>query len=233
MTVRQDRLERKALAVAGVSRVSRVSKGLGLAALLLLAACEQGARTGAGPVPEYRPGEAGTVDHALCLLGFSAVPVRDVDPGHHLIEATINGRTGNFVLDTGANLTIITTSQAGRFGVSPGGSGGPLAGRGLPAGASGNARQVAVDGFTVGSITVRQSRVLIADLDPLLAALGRASGQEIAGIVGQDVLTRHRAVIDVARPMLYLMEEDRDPAPVAAERCASTAREDPDDGATA
>ena len=146
------------------------------------------------------------MDHALCLLGFWVVPVREVDPGHHLIEATINGRTGQFVLDTGANLTVVTTSQAERFGLSSSDSGGLLAGRVLPAGASGNARQVAIDGFAIGPITVRQKRILIADLDPLLAALGRASGQEIAGIVGQDVLTEHRAIIDVAWPMLYLME---------------------------
>ena len=192
--------------------------GLGLLSLFLLVACDQGV----GPVPDYRPGEAGTVDHALCLLGFSAVPVREVDPGHHLIEATINGRTGNFVLDTGANLTVITTSQVERFGLSSGAEGGLLAGRGLSAGASGNARQVAIEGFTIGSITVRQNQVVTADLDPLLGALGTASGQEIAGIVGQDVLTQHRAIIDVARPMLYLMEDDREPGPIAAEQCSDT-----------
>ncbi len=232
MTVRQDRLERKALVVAGATSSSRpfgVSKGLGLAALLLLlAACEQGAGSGAGPAPEYWPGEAGTVDHALCLLGFSAVPVREVDPGHHLIEATINGRTGQFVLDTGANLTVVTTSQAERFGLSSSDSGSLLAGRGLPAGASGNARQVAIDWFAIGPITVRQKRILIADLDPLLTALGRGSGQEIAGIVGQDVLTEHRAIIDVARPMLYLMDDDREPGPVSAEKCRSAAVGGPD-----
>ncbi|WP_426050671.1 aspartyl protease family protein [Brevundimonas sp. SL161] len=120
-----------------MSRPSGVSRGLGLAALLLLAACDQGAGSGAGPAPEYRPGESGTVDHALCLLGFSAVPVREVDPGHHLIEATINGRSGQFVLDTGANLSVITASQAERFGLSSGDGGGLLAGRALPAGTSG------------------------------------------------------------------------------------------------
>lgn len=190
---------------------------IGLLAGLLVAACEQGG----GPPPEYRPGEAGTVDHALCLLGFSAVPVRGVDPGHHLIEATINGQTGNFVLDTGANVTVINASQAERFGLAAGGGGGRFSGLGMPAGASGNASQVSIESFEIGSITVRQNRIVIADLGHLLDALGRTSGREVAGIVGQDVLNEHRAIIDVARPMLYLMEENRDPAPVAAERCRS------------
>jgi len=151
--------------------------------------------------------------------------MRKVDPGHHLIEAIINGQIGNFVLDTGANVTVINASQAERFGLSraPGGVRG--VGGSLPAGASANARQVAIDSFKIGPITVRQSRVVTADLGQLLTALGKISGSEVSGIVGQDVLNEHRAIIDVARPMLYLMEEDRNPAPVPAERCRSTDKE--------
>jgi clan AA aspartic protease (TIGR02281 family) len=197
-------------------------KPFALLSLVLVAACEGPA----APSVAYRPGEAGTVDHALCLLGFSAVPLREIDPGHHLIEATINGRTANFVLDTGANVTVVTTSEAPRFGLSPGKA--QPARRGAPgAGAPANAEQVAIDSFTIGSVSVRQSRVVLADLSQLLVALSRVSGTEVVGIVGQDVLNEHRAVIDVTRPMLYLMAEDRDPAPVPADRCRSADAEGP------
>lgn len=182
-----------------------VQKMLAVLPLALVAACE----APSGPTVEYRPGEAGTVDHALCLLGFAAVPVREVNPGHHLVEATINGRTGNFVLDTGANVSVIDVSQAERFGVS--------AGRGGP----GSARQIGIDSFEIGPITVRQDSVVTADLGQLLGALGKVAGAEVAGIVGQDVMNEHRAIIDVSGSVLYLMEEDRDPAPVPAERCAA------------
>lgn len=179
--------------------------------LLLLAGCEQGANPLArsdGPTVPYRPEEAGTVDYALCLLGFSAVPVRAVDPGHHLIDATINGQNGSFVLDTGANVTVISASAVERFGLSSGSG-------------VGTARQVAIDSFAIGPISVRQSRVVVADLDQLLGAFGRIAGTQVSGIIGQDVLNEHRAIIDVSRPMLYLMEEDRDPAPVPAGRCGT------------
>jgi predicted aspartyl protease len=198
-------------------RIAMTRKAPVLLTLFLLAACNQPLR----PAVEYRPAEAGTVDHALCLLGYSAVPVREVAPGHHLIEATINGRTGSFVLDTGANVTVINASQMERFGLSPGigglGIGGPLR-----SGPATNANQAAVDSFEVGPITVRQSRVVTADLGQLLTAFGRVSGTEVSGLIGQDVLNEHRAIIDVARPMLYLMEDDRDPAPVSADRCGSS-----------
>ncbi len=188
-------------------------------AALLLASCRQ---PDSGPSPEYHPEEAGTVDHALCLLGFTAIPVREVSTGHHLIEATINGEPGEFVLDTGANMTVIDLSHIGRFGISPGSG---AVGGAIGVGGGGQARRSSIESFRVGPMQVRQSRVVTADLGQLLRTLGQVSGTTIYGIVGQDVLKEHRAIIDVARPMLYLMEEDRDPTPVPAERCRETVDE--------
>lgn len=87
------------------------------------------------------------------------------------------------------------------------------------AGGSGVARQVRVESLQIANVAVRQPRVLVADLGQLLSALGEVSGREVSGIIGQDILNEHRAIIDVARPMLYLMEKNREPAPVSAESC--------------
>ena len=193
---------------------------------LLLAGCDAGPGplgSGAQTPVEYRPGEAGTVDHALCLLGFAHVPVRNVSPGHQLVEATINGVSGDFVLDTGANVTVVSTGEAERFGITSGAGGLLGAGRATFIGNAGSARQASVDSFTMGGIDMRQRRVLVADLGQLLGALGNVAGRSVAGIIGQDVLGAHRAVIDVSRPMLYIMAEDRDPAPVPAEQCSEQA----------
>ena len=189
------------------------ARALAATLLLLAAACDQ---VGTAPTPEYRPEEAGTVDHALCLLGFTAVPVREVVTGHHLIEATINGRTGDFVLDTGANMTVLDRSHLLDFAIQPGT--GDVGGA-VGIGGGGQARRVRIDGFSIGGIDLRQGRIVTSDLGALLTTLGRASGRTVNGIIGQDVLKEHRAIIDVARPMLYLMVRDRDPAPVPAERC--------------
>ena len=184
-------------------------------ALFLLGGCRE---LGTGPTPEYHPEKAGTVDHALCLLGFTAVPVREVATGHHLIQATINGRTGEFVLDTGANMTVIDRSHLADFGIAPGS--GDL-GAAIGVGGGGQARRVRIESFAIGPVAIRQNRVVTSDLGGLLTTLGRVSGTTVNGIVGQDVLNEHRAIIDVSRPMLYLMVADRDPAPVPAERCAA------------
>jgi hypothetical protein len=190
----------------------RLAKVFALAALILASGC----RDASSPAPEYRPTEAGTVDHALCLLGFAAVPVREIRTGHHLVEATINGRSGDFVLDTGANMSVIDRAHLAHFGISP--DSGAVGGA-VGVGAVGQARRVSIEGFRVGSVRIRQGRVVTSDLGQLLTTLGQATGTTVNGIIGQDVLNEHRAIIDVARPMLYLMEEDRDPAPVPAERC--------------
>lgn len=188
------------------------SRLLALSFTVALAGCEQITTRQA----EYRPGEGGTVDQALCLLGFTAVPLRELITGHHLVDVTLNGRTGTFVLDTGANATVVHAAFAEEFGL-------PSTG-GLPAGAIGvggglRARQVRAESFAVGAVPVRQSRIMVADLAQVVRVLGPVAGRRIYGIVGQDVMKEHRAVIDVARPILYLIPADEEPAPVAAEKC--------------
>lgn len=186
------------------------------AALLLATGCgEVTSRTA-----DYRPEEAGTVDHALCLLGFTAVPLRELLTGHHLVELTLNDRPGAFVLDTGASATVLHAPYAARFGLS--------GKAGLPGGAIGlggtmKATQVGIESMTLGGVPIRQSRIAMTDLSQLTGLLGTLSGTTIVGIVGQDVMKEHRAVIDVARPILYLIPEDRGPAPVDAARCRAPA----------
>jgi hypothetical protein len=191
----------------------RLKLALAMSALLAVAGCRE---LGTSPPPEYRPEEAGTVDHALCLLGFTALAVREVATGHHLIEATINGRTGDFVLDTGANMSVIDDAHVQNFGIEPGSG---AIGGAVAIGGAGQARRVRIDSFSLGGVDIRQNRVVTSDLGNLLTVLGRAAGTTVNGIIGQDVLTEHRAIIDVARPMLYLMEADRDPSPVSEGRC--------------
>ena len=92
-----------------------------LAAALVAAAAGCDAPVSEKAPPDYRPEEAGTVDHALCLLGFTAIPLRSArTTGHHLVSASINGREGVFVLDTGANVSVIDSDHAGQFGLGGG-----------------------------------------------------------------------------------------------------------------
>ena len=192
-----------------------------LAAAALLFAC--GCKQAVSPSPEYRPEQAGTLDHAMCLLGFTAVPLRELPTGHHLIEARINGRAGNFILDTGANATVVNEAQLGHFNVSNRSIG---VGGAIGLGGAMNAKQVGIEKLAIGAVPIRQTRIIAADIGQISGILGPLAGGTVYGIIGQDVMKEHRAVIDVARPMLYLIRDDRDPAPVPAEQCRRDADED-------
>lgn len=188
-----------------------------LAAVLVIAAAGCDAPISEKAARDYRPEEAGTVDHALCLLGFTAVPLRSArTTGHHLVAASINGREGVFVLDTGANVSVIDSDHAGYFGL---GGQRPSVGGAVVLGGSNAARQVAIESLSLGGVAIRQRRMVLTDLGPLGDALAPLAGGAVHGLIGQDVLKEHRAIIDVERPLLYLIERDQEPGPVPAERC--------------
>ena len=180
---------------------------------LVLAGCAQAPTQAA---VEYRPEEAGTVDHAMCLLGFAGIPLSEVTTGHLLADATLNGRDALFVIDTGANVSVLHAPFAESFGIvaDPSVSGGAIG-----IGGGGEARQAPIERLRIGPVDIRLESLILADLSPIANLLGPISGGTIHGVIGQDVLGEHRAVIDVSRPILYLIEADEDPAPIPAERC--------------
>lgn len=133
----------------------------------------------------------------------------------------VNGRKGVFILDTGANVSVIDVDHAGQFdldGQTPARDGSMVMG-----GGGTSARQVRIDSLSLGPIPVRQRHMVLTDLGPLGDAMAPLVGGAVHGLIGQDVLKEHRAVIDVKRPLLYLIEADREPAPVPAENCRKAA----------
>ena len=192
---------------------------LAVAPIALLAACEQVATQ---PV-EYRPEEAGTVDHALCLLGFTGVAMREVTTGHQLVDVSLNGREATFVVDTGANVSVLHAQHAEAFGIAADGA---APGGAFGVGGQTRASQARIESLSIGSIPIRQARIVLTDIRNLTSLLGPMSGGAVHGIIGQDVLAEHRAVIDVPRSILYLIPADEDPAPVAADRCRAEPEEE-------
>ncbi|HEX8216178.1 MAG TPA: retropepsin-like aspartic protease [Allosphingosinicella sp.] len=157
-----------------------------------------------------------TVAQALCLLGFTTVPLRELATGHHAVEVVLNGRPGLFVLDTGANATVLHAAYLKDFGL-----GGRRSVRTDAAGLGGvsSADLVPIDGLSIGAVATRQRHILAIDISHVTVLLERFSGGRIHGIIGQDVMKEHRAVVDVRGPAVHLIEADRDPAPVASENC--------------
>lgn len=152
---------------------------------------------------------AGPVGNALCRLGYSAVPMRRLSSGHHKIEATLNSVPATFLVDTGANVTTIRADLAERHGIGSGGLPAAVAGLGGMTGG----RMVRIDQFAIGEIPIRQSRILIADLSMLDQMTRMQANVRVDGIIGQDVLQEHRAIIDVASHQMFLLPTGR-PGPI-------------------
>ena len=202
-------------------RRTRLACACGVAALAL-AACDQPLAPGrAAPAQvAYEPGQAGTVDHALCLLGFTGAPLEPLASGHHVITGQLNGQPARFILDTGANRSVVHSAHADAFGLTA-----RRAAPGVAMGLGGalRASMANIESLSLGGVDIRQGSLMLADLSQMEAVLGRLSGEPVHGIIGQDVMTEHRAVVDVARHVLHLQAQDADPAPVPAERCEAQA----------
>ena len=189
-----------------------------LLATLLAAAVPACGMPAEEQVADYDPTRAGRVAHALCLLGYTGVPMRALSTGHHVVDVTLNGRRASFVLDTGANATVIDSAYAGQFGLT-----GRAVARGPAIGIGGtsDAAQLAIESFRIGRVTTRQRTIMVTDLSQFTGMLTPLSGRTVHGIVGQDVLKEHRAVVDVDGLVVHLIQQDRDPAPVDPAQCRS------------
>lgn len=185
------------------------------ACFLGLAGCEQILTKTAA----YEPAKSGSVDQAMCRLGFTAVPLRELLTGHHLVQVRLNGKPASFVVDTGANRSVLHTPFAAEFGLTgtPIGVGGAIG-----VGGSVKASQAPIQSLEIGGVPIRQRRIMMTELGQVTNLLSPISGGRVYGIIGQDVLKEHRAVIDVAKPLLYLVREDRAPQAVASDQCVGS-----------
>jgi len=182
---------------------------------LLLAFIVSGCAIPSSPV-ETGAARPAPVAAALCRLGFRAVPLRTLASGHHIVDVELNGRPATFVLDTGASATIIHTPEAANFGIT----GEAIGSRGaIGLGGGQPASQYRIDSFAIGGVPTRQRRISALNLAQVTSALSALAGAPVHGIIGQDVMNEHRAIIDVRAAAVHLMEADSDPAPVRGRRC--------------
>ena len=77
------------------------------------------------------------------------------------------------------------------------------------------ARLVTIRSLEVGRVAVALNDIAVADLSQRTTTLSSIVGRTVSGIIGQDVLLKHHAVIDVAGSTLYLMADGRVPTPTS------------------
>ena len=130
------------------------------------------------------------------LSGYKAVRVHYGPLNKMIMSARINGQRANLLVDTGSNQVILNAAAAASFGIKP--SQGSLRyirftqinGQELPVGF---AQNLTAGGMRFGStlVTLRESRH------------SDTGGTPVDGVLGLDVLTRHKAVINCRTKLIF------------------------------
>lgn len=133
--------------------------------------------------------------------GYTTFKLAKLATGHETIEGTINGAAGVFVVDSGAGATVLHKDRLEKFGIAPG------SGNQEPGAGAGSALALgshAVPGITLAGKPVPLETVYSTDLANVVQSLKAAAGVDVDGVVGQDVLSRYGAIINIGTSELYL-----------------------------
>ena len=132
--------------------------------------------------------------------GFTAFKLTKLPTGHETITVTINGQSGTFVVDSGAGRTVVRHDRLAKFGLAPATD----AQQGAGAGGSIAITSHPITSFALDNRAVPLPVVYGTNLDSVAARLKAATGVEIDGVVGQDVLSGYAAIINIGTSELYL-----------------------------
>jgi predicted aspartyl protease len=130
------------------------------------------------------------------LSGYKAVRVHYRPLNKMIMPVRINGRRANLLVDTGSNQIILNAAAAASFGVQTSQGGLPyiqqtqINGQSLPVGF---AQSLIAGGMSFGSTPVTLRKSSHSD----------TGGTPIDGVLGLDVLTRHKAVINRRTKLIF------------------------------
>ena len=120
---------------------------------------------------------------------------------HLLIKASINGVTGNFILDTGASNSCVGFEGIDYFNLTAGKSKTKASG----AGATGMKTQLAKNNsLQIGRWKTADFHLVIFDMTHVNQALLQHKAKPVHGIIGADILLEGKAIIDYYNHCLYL-----------------------------
>jgi predicted aspartyl protease len=120
---------------------------------------------------------------------------------HLLVNASINGVKGKFILDTGASNSCVDFEDVAQFKLTAAHSKTRAAG----AGATGMFTQIAQDNvLKIGRWEYRGFNLIVFDMSHVNTALIEHKAKPVHGILGADVLLEGKAIVDYANRYLYL-----------------------------
>ena len=142
-----------------------------------------------------------TLRNHLEERGFYRIPLKKIASGHYKLSAKINGKLGEFILDTGASTSCVGFASADHFALKSEASKVKAAGAGAINMVTKLARK---NTFSIGTWSIDKMDFMLFNLSHVNEALLDVKESEIQGIIGADFLKLRRGVIDYGRNCLYI-----------------------------
>ena len=142
-----------------------------------------------------------TLYQLLRSKGYTRVRLQTLPTNHYLLDATLNGVEGRFILDTGASTTCVSTELTTHFKLNAK----PIKEKASSASANELDTEVAHHNeLMIGSWSSKRRSVVLFDMQAVNLALQKLDIEAVDGIIGADILKLIKAVIDYQNDWLYL-----------------------------
>lgn len=139
--------------------------------------------------------------HILERKNYKKIKFTISKTNHLLVNGSINGVKGKFILDTGASNSCVDFSDVALFKLTAADSKTRAAG----AGAIGMFTQIASSNILrLGRWQQKNFSVVVFDMSHVNAALEEHKAKPVKGIIGADVLIDGNAILDYENRLLYL-----------------------------
>ncbi len=139
----------------------------------------------------------------LQQYGYQVFNITKLPTGHDSIRVTINDTEGVFIIDSGAQVTVLHQARLRKYHIDN--TELTDVEQSFAAGGVGQLSQYRLDSLEISGQTFNIERLAVLDLGVIFGALSSSSGILLDGIIGQDVLTKYQGLIDVAQQQLLLM----------------------------
>jgi len=131
---------------------------------------------------------------------YFKIPITKMASGHLQLNASINGIEGNFILDTGAGATVIDHKRQEKFSMKTQES----KNTGVGAGGQTSLQQSLDNSFKIGKLEMPKFLLYVMNLNHVNNAFILMGLKEVDGVIGADILTSNKAIIDYTNLTLYM-----------------------------
>lgn len=131
---------------------------------------------------------------------YVEIPLSKSVTGHLHLEVILNGVKGDFILDTGAGVTLVDPKKKDKYKLKINDKGESAVG----AGGKVSLQNSKSNKITISSLKKENFTLHVMSIDHVNNAFKSMGLEEVDGILGADILTSNKGIIDYSNLILYL-----------------------------